>query len=85
MSIDLSKVNPNSMVSVLENNKDLLWSQTDKNSLIKTVESIFSENKINTKASNRLILNMNKSRDLTSALITLTNSMLAGYAMSLNN
>ena len=85
MSIDLSKVNPNSMVSVLENNKDLLWSQTDKNSLIKTVELIFSENKINTKASNRLILNMNKSRDLTSALITLTNSMLAGYGMSLNN
>ena len=85
MSIDLSKVNPNSMVSVLENNKDLLWSQTDKNSLIKTVELIFSENKINTEASNRLILNMNKSRDLTSALITLTNSMLAGYGMSLNN
>ena len=85
MSIDLSKVNPNSMVSVLENNKDLLWSQPDKNSLIKTVESIFSKYKINTKASNRLILNMNKSRDLTSALITLTNSMLAGYGMSLNN
>ena len=46
MSIDLSKVNPNSMVSVLENNKDLLWSQTDKNSLIKAdsvLDIYFSE------------------------------------------
>lgn len=85
MSIDLSKVNSNSMVSVLEENKDLLSSQTDKNSLVELVKSIFAEHGINTKASNRLINNMNKSYDLTSAQFTLYNSMLAGYGMTVNN
>lgn len=78
--IDLSKV-AHSMASILENNRTQIDACTTKADLLETVKNVFSENNLDTPATKRLIANITKSRDFTSALMTVYNSYLCGSGL----
>lgn len=79
-AIDLSK-KPGTMSYVLEKNMDKVWGAKSKDSLISIVKKLFDDNGINTKASNRLLFNIDRQRDLAGAQQVLANSILAGSGL----
>lgn len=79
-AIDLSK-KPGTMSYVLEKNMDKVWGAKSKDSLIGIIKKLFDDNGINTKASNRLLFNIDRQRDLTGAQQVLANSILAGSGL----
>lgn len=79
-AIDLSK-KPGTMSYVLEKNMDKVWGAKSKDSLISIVKKLFDDNGINTNASNRLLFNIDRQRDLTGAQQVVANSILAGSGL----
>lgn len=83
--VDLSKINEKSMTSVLNANYESVKDVANKgsvNDVLNLVENLFNEAGINTKASNRLLNNIRKSKTSTEAIWTITNSMLSGFGES---
>lgn len=78
---DLSKVE-GSMTNVLEKNISKINSCSTVKELVNTVKEILEKNGIDTKASQRLIKNIEKQRSLMSAFSTVYNSCLAGEGNS---
>lgn len=79
-AIDLSK-KPGTMSYVLEKNMDKVWGAKSKDSLRDIIKKLFDDNGINTEASNRLLFNIDRQRDLTGAQQVLANSILAGSGL----
>ena len=79
-AIDLSK-KPGTMSYVLEKNMDKVWGAKSKDSLIGIIKKLFDDNGINTEASNRLLFNIDRQRDLTGAQQVVANSILAGSGL----
>lgn len=79
-AIDLSK-KPGTMSYVLEKNMDKVWGAKSKDSLIGIIKKLFDDNGINTEASNRLLFNIDRQRDLTRAQQVVANSILAGSGL----
>lgn len=79
-AIDLSK-KPGTMSYVLEKNMDKVWGAKSKDSLIGIIKKLFDDNGINTNASNRLLFNIDRQRDLTGAQQVVANSILAGSGL----
>lgn len=78
--IDLSK-KPGTMSYVLEKNMDKVWEAKSKDALRDIIKKLFDDNGINTEASNRLLFNIGRQRDLTGAQHVLANSILAGSGL----
>ena len=74
---DLSKVEK-SMTKVLEDNIELVNSAKSTDDLYNIVNDLFVTNSIDTNASNRLLNNIKKQRNLTGAQSVIFNSMLKG-------
>lgn len=75
--VDLSKVE-GSMSNIIQSNMDKINNCKTKDELLNTVKKIFDENNLNTKASNRLLNNIIRSKDFITALQAVTNSYLSG-------
>lgn len=75
--VDLSKVE-GSMSNIIQSNMDKINNCKTKDELLNTIKKIFDENNLNTKASNRLLNNIVRSKDFTTALMVVTNSYLSG-------
>lgn len=74
---DLSQVE-NSMTKVLTDNIDSVNKSKTVDELFNTVSEIFKNNNIDTKASNRLLMNIKKNRSLSGAQSVVFNSILDG-------
>lgn len=80
---DLSTVE-GSMSKILQDNHEELDNSTSKEELIGKVKKLFSDNKLDTPATKRLLMNMMKSKSLSSALQTMYNSLLAGSNLTVD-
>lgn len=74
---DLS-IREHSMTRVIQDNQNRIQANTTVSGLLSTITELFAEHKINTPASNRLLLNIRKSHSFEQALFTIYNSFLAG-------
>lgn len=81
-NIDLTEINPRCMASIIKNNAESIYACKTVAEVHDLVKSLFDSNRVNTKASNRLLMNILKSKSVTAAQFAVTNSMLSGQGMS---
>ena len=77
VKVDLSKVE-HSMSNLIETNIEELNACSTVSEMYSKLKDLFLTNNLNTKASNRLLSNINKQRNLAGAQMTLYNSLLCG-------
>lgn len=80
-NINLVEINPNSMSAVLNNKMEEIYKLTTVPEIYQFTKNLFEEHEINTIASNRLLENIRKSRSLSAAQYTVTNSWLKGSGL----
>lgn len=71
-----------SMTYVLKENYSAIINLKSKNEMYVAVKNLFDSANINTKASNRLLSNLNNARSLLDAQYIITNSMMSGSGNS---
>lgn len=81
---NLALVKNVTMTKVLEANTGKINICKSPSDLKTLVKDLFTEAKIDTPASNRLLENIGLSRNINSALMTVYNSMLAGENLTVN-